>query len=271
MKLIVYPEGGLGNLLFQVFNGQSLSKKYNCKVYYYNNYKYWRGNISNFKIFSNLNFTNDIDNTNNIDYNEINYCYNEIVLTNNNYSIEDYYQSYNYNIKGYYQSYKYSQDYIDEIKSLLFNNINDIFNKINNYYLSIKQNNNTCLIHVRRGDYLKVSDIHPICPDEYYINAIKLIPNCLYLILSDDPNIANWDVLKNINHIIINLNDPEELLVFMSLCDNFIIANSSLSLSAYLLRQNKKAKLVAPKNWFGPKLNIKYNINDLIPPNGIII
>jgi len=100
MKLIVYPEGGLGNLLFQVFNGQSLSKKYNCKVYYYNNYKYWRGNISNFKIFSNLNFTN---NKNYLDYNEINYCYNEInycyneIILNNN----------NYNIKGYYQSYKY--------------------------------------------------------------------------------------------------------------------------------------------------------------------
>jgi len=57
----------------------------------------------------------------------------------------------------------------------------------------------------------------------------------------------------------------------MSLCDNFIIANSSLSLSAYLLRQNKKAKLVAPNNWFGPKLNIKFNINDFIPSNGIII
>ena len=50
----------------------------------------------------------------------------------------------------------------------------------------------------------------------------------------------------------------------MSLCDNFIISNSSFSLCAYYFRNVEQAKIVAPLNWFGPA-GPKFDLNDLVP------
>jgi hypothetical protein len=262
MHIIICPGGGLGNILFQYFNSYVLSKKYNCKISYQCNYDYWRGCINKYKMFKDLDFVDltKIDTTSYYDYNELHFYHYDIKLLKKNYKIS-----------GYYQSYKYSQEYIQDIKNELFYNIASTYYLMENKYYKIKNNKETCLIHVRRGDYLMFSNVHPPCTDNYYREAIKLIPNCKYLVCSDDINyVTNWNVLKNIDHEIININDSEELLVFMTLCDNFIIANSTLSLIAYLLRNNKNAKVVGPKNWFGPA-GYKYKIEDIVPPEVILI
>ena len=262
MEIIICPGGGFGNILFQYFYGYCINKKYNCPVYYQINYNYWRGDINQYKMLKHLNF---IDfNTDNIsqfiDYNEGDFLYKPILFEQNKYKIS-----------GYFQSFKYSEEYINDIRNELFLNISSEYFSIEQKYLSFKNNKNTCLIHVRHGDYLQLQNIHPICNDEYYINAIKLIPDCRYLICSDDNNfVTNWNILKGLDYIIVDLIDPEELLIFMSFCDNFIIANSTLSLAGYLLRLNKNAKLIAPKKWFG-QVNYKFSINDIIPSDGIIL
>ena len=262
MHIIICPGGGLGNILFQYFNGYVLSKKYNCKISYQSNYTYWRGCISKYKMFQNLDFI-DLNNINDslyYDYNEKHFHYYDIKLSQKNYKIS-----------GYYQSYKYSYKYMKEIKNELFYNIASTYYSMENKYYKIKNDKPTCLIHVRRGDYLMYSNVHPVCSDNYYSEAIKLIPNCKYLVFSDDINyVTNWSVLKNVEHEIIDINDPEELLVFMTFCDNFIIANSTLSLVAYILRNNKDAKIVGPKIWFGPA-GYKYKIEDIVPPETILI
>jgi hypothetical protein len=262
-KIIMYPIGGFGNLLFQYFVMYSISKDYNFDIYFQINYDYWRGNINKYTIFSNLNFidTNKIDTSKYIDYKEIEYNYSPIKLDTNN----------NYKICGYYQSYKYSEKYITDIKNILFFNISTIYQKIENMYYNYKKNFKSCLIHVRRGDYLYLQHIHTVLTDDYYIKAINLFKeNYKFFIFSDDPIfLLNWNVIKNINYQIINLSDPQEILIFMSLCDNFIIANSSLSLCSYLLRKNNDAKLIAPKNWFSN--NINFNIYDFIPYNATLI
>jgi len=264
-NLIILPGGGLGNILFQYFLGYTLNKEYNCKIHYQINYNYWRGDINKYKMLQNLNFIdlNNINHDSFSDYNEKDFFYNpiDLDLTKNN----------NYKISGYYQSYKYSEKYINEIRDELFFNVASLYFQIEKYYNSLKNNKQTCLIHVRRGDYLMYYNVHPPLKDEYYKKAIKLIPNCKYFVFSDDNNyVSNWSVLKGLDYEIVNINDPEEILIFMSLCDNFIIANSTLSLVAYLLRKNKDAKLVGPKIWFG-EAGYKYKIEDIIPPNGILI
>jgi len=262
MHIIICPGGGLGNVLFQYFNGYILSKRYNCKVSFQSYYNYWRGCISNYKMFQHLDFIDfkKFDTSIYDDYNEQHFFYYDIKL-----------QRKNYKISGYYQSYKYSCNYIEDIKNELFYNIASTYFKMENQYYKIKNNKPTCLIHVRRGDYIIYKNIHPICSDNYYSEALKIIPNCKYLVFSDDIEyVTNWSVLKNIDHEIIDLNDPEELLVFMTFCDNFIIANSTLSLIAYLLRNNKNAKIVGPKIWFGSQGYI-HKIEDIIPPEAILI
>jgi hypothetical protein len=262
MNLIICPEGGYGNVLFQYFAGYSLSKKYNCNVYFQINYSYWRGDINKYKTLQHLNFIdlNHINTDNFLTYREIQFPYHDIKLEENNYKIF-----------GYYQSYKYSEKYIDQIKHDMFYNISTTYFKIEELYFKLKNSRQSCLIHVRRGDYLRYPNTHPILKDDYYIKAIKAIPDCKYFVFSDDHKfVKNWAVLKGLDYEIVNLTDPEEILIFMTLCDNFIVANSSLSLNGYLLRNNKNAKLVAPKIWFGND-GPKYKIEDIIPPNGILI
>lgn len=260
-KIIICPGGGLGNVLFQYFAGYSLGKEYNYQVYYQINYNYWRGDINQYQIFQHLNFIDLNTITDNyIDYNEPHFYYTPIKLENTNYKLS-----------GYYQSYKYSEKYIKQIKDELFYNVATLYFKIEQQYYSMKNDKPSCLIHVRRGDYLNYHNVHPTCSDDYYRKAITLIPGCRYFVFSDDiPYISNWSVLKNVDYVIVDINNPEEILIFMSLCEHFIIANSTLSLVAYMLRNNQYAKLVAPKTWFGPA-GYPYKIEDIIPPNGMLI
>jgi hypothetical protein len=269
-KIIICPGGGLGNIMFQYFMGYSLGKEYNYQVYYQINYNYWRGDINKYKMFQHLNFIdlNTLTNSNYTDYNEPNFYYTPIKLENNNYKMSG---NNNYKISGYYQSYKYSEKYITQIRDELFYNVASLYFKMEKLYYSMKNDKPSCLIHVRRGDYLNYHNVHPTCSDEYYKKALTLIPNCKYFIFSDDiPYIQNWSIIKNVDYVIVDNNDPEEILILMSFCEHFIIANSTLSLVAYMLRSNQKAKLVAPKIWFGPA-GYKYKIEDIIPPTAIII
>jgi hypothetical protein len=117
--------------------------------------------------------------------------------------------------------------------------------------------------------------LHPICSDEYYIDAINKInsinDDVTYLVFSDDIKfISEWSVIKNYKYKIINEVDPVKTLLLMSLCDYFIIANSTLSLCAYFLRDKNESILIGPKNWFGPDAP-KHKLEDILPPETIII
>jgi hypothetical protein len=87
---------------------------------------------------------------------------------------------------------------------------------------------------------------------------MKLFPNNKFLLFCEEP----VDDITGVE--IINEPDPLKTLFLMSLCDGFIIANSSLSLMAYYMREQEGAHLVAPKKWFGP--NVQFDINEIIKP-----
>jgi hypothetical protein len=120
-------------------------------------------------------------------------------------------------------------------------------------------------MHVRRGDYLRLQDTHPVCPTEYYTEAMKLFPNNKFLLFCEEP----VDDITGDSIEIIHEPDPLKTLFLMSLCDHFIIANSSMSLMAYYMREHEDAKLVAPKTWIhstGPE----HDINDIVK-SGILL
>jgi hypothetical protein len=263
-KLVIYPSGGLGNLLFQYFNALNLMIENNYELYFVKNLKYWRGDMNNYRIFKNLNYIeeSDIIETEYIRLNEKVSYYEPLDLK----------QNINYILYGYFQSYKYFIKNIHVIKDLLFENIIDEYNEIKN---NLKYKNPTCLVHVRRGDYLMYPDIHPVCSEDYYEKSFdiisEMIPNIKFLIFSDDLQyLNNWKLLKDYNHEIIKEVDSIKTLISMSLCDHFILANSTLSLCSYFLRNNKNSIIIGPKNWFGTKAPI-WKIEDILPPECIII
>jgi len=163
---------------------------------------------------------------------------------------------------GYYQSEKYFLKYKEKILSL-FESSEDTKNYINEKYGNILKTPDLTSIHVRRGDYIKFSQIHPLCTPEYYSQASRIVsPSASFMIFSDD---IEW--CKN-NLDIQNTFFVEEEkdyidLYLMSMCKNNIIANSSFSWWSAWLNTNPAKIIIAPKIWFGP--GAPHDIADLLP------
>jgi hypothetical protein len=160
-------------------------------------------------------------------------------------------------LDGYFQCEKYFKD-IREIILKQFTINQDISNYTKEIKNKIQNSQNSCSLHIRRGDFVnsKNINIHGACDIEYYKKAMKYLEekvvNINYFIFSDD---IEW-VKENLaiqNAIYIDSKEkriPHEDIYLMSLCKNNIIANSSFSWWGAWLNQNEKKMVIAPKRWF---------------------
>jgi len=177
-------------------------------------------------------------------------------------------------ITGYYQSEKYFSNYKEEIRKL--------FSYPDEYVTEIKQKyerllvNNTCALHVRRGDYVAVSDYHPTQDLDYYVKAIETIEslgleNMKFLVFSDD---IEWckSAFSSLDKDFVYIeNNPDyEDLLLMSLCDHNIIGNSTFSWWGAWLNSNTEKTVVSPMKWFGPGLSF-HDTRDIYCENWIKI
>lgn len=247
-------KGGLGNQMFQISAAYALAKRNNDTYGF--NFKtcqtYLQGKPSIFyenSIFSNVNQIGNFNFKNYYEEKSHNFTeieYKEDLLIN-----------------GYFQSEKYFKDFKSEIVQLF--NIQK--NNIELIEKSIPFDKQITSIHVRRGDYLKNPDIHPVCEIDYYKKSMDLFKDSIFIFISDD---MDW-VKNNFkdNNIIYSPFDDEILdLTLMTLCDNNIIANSTFSWwGAYLNKKN--STVVSPNKWFGN--NGPSEQFDIIPENWIKI
>ena len=160
-------------------------------------------------------------------------------------------------LDGYFQCEKYFKD-IREIILKQFTINQDISNYTKEIKNKIQNSQNSCSLHIRRGDFVNSTNIniHGACDIEYYKKAMKYLEekvvNINYFIFSDD---IEW-VKENLaiqNAIYIDSKEkriPHEDIYLMSLCKNNIIANSSFSWWGAWLNQNEKKMVIAPKRWF---------------------
>ena len=266
MAVVFLPDGGgLGNLLFYHHVAYALSKKLGVDMYINSDYEYEKfRNITAYdKIFTHVKFVtrfSPIFQQSCVLYSEPHFYYDPIPHVPEKSIIL---------LRGYFQSYKYFWDVMGDITSQLQTNLGEDFMK--KEYDALSLGNKTVCVHIRRKDYLTLSEIHTVLPEEYYREALSHIDGRL-LIFSDDPgSIQHWDVWKSRETVFVDEPDPVRTLWLMSLCDSFIIANSSLSLNAYLMAKFlRDAPGVAPKNWFGPK-GAQFLIDDIVPPGTITL
>ena len=125
----------------------------------------------------------------------------------------------NMNVKlcGYFQSYKYFHHLRSKIIDLLKPN-NIINEKLNFYINNIVKNNTryTVSLHVRRGDYLKLSEFHRILPIEYYINAIKYFtPEHTFVVFSDDIEWCKINLSEYLNKVVF-IEDKDYIELYLS-------------------------------------------------------
>ena len=121
-------------------------------------------------------------------------------------------------------------------------------NGILKQFLQLDNFENTTSVHIRRGDYLKLSDIFSLCSKEYYINAMRKLENQKFIFVSDDIKWVKQN-FKGDNIFYSELNDDILDLTLMTMCSNNIIANSSFSWWGAFLNKNKNKQVFAPEYW----------------------
>jgi hypothetical protein len=262
MKNVVSVDlkGGLGNMLFQISTGYSLSLKHDMDfivdlTYYHGGHHFigkYMNNILRKLTFSSSHLLYPCMFETTFYYQELPECVG------------------NTKINGYFQSEKYFKQHREEILKLI--EIDEISkDKIFTKYSDTLNKNNTCSIHVRRGDYLGLPNHFKTLTADYYKNAISHFDkDSLFLIFSNDITWCqeSFDFIEN-KIFITDLEDFEEMYL-MSYCDNNIIANSSFSWWGAWLNQNENKIVVSPKQWFGPAFQMN-NTKDLIPENWLLI
>ncbi len=173
-----------------------------------------------------------------------------------------------------YRGYMQSEKYFAHNRSLildLFAPTEEVAKYINIKYSSLFDSS-TLAIHVRRGDYVGLSDHHPELSTDYYIQATKYITDKVsidnYVIFSDD--ITYCKKLFGDSDEIVYIEREEDYidLYLMSLCKHNIIANSTFSWWGAWLNQNPNKIVVAPEKWFGPAKG-EVDASDLIPHSWI--
>lgn len=158
-------------------------------------------------------------------------------------------------VDGFFQTEKYFRHNKEQIIEFLkpSQEVQDI---IDSKYGELL-NQRTSSIHVRRGDYSRFPNHHPVQTIEYYTKAIELLTEKTdkFIVFSDD---IEWckENFNFINPIYIE-NEKDYIEIYlMSMCNNNIIANSSFSLWAACINQNKDKIVIGPEKWFGPEITV---------------
>lgn len=252
--------GGIGNNLFQIACAYAYSLKHNKELVLVNEkFGTTHNSLETYKnnILRNINFVDKKDFNGFKVYSEPFFNYTEIPFIEGDVLLQ-----------GYFQSELYFKEYEKEIRNL-FSFPDELANSIKEKYSNLLSHN-TCFIHVRRGDYLKFPDNHPVQSINYYMKAIRQMPeDSLFTIFSDDIEFCKSmfpDISEKFTYIK-GQNDWEDIML-MSLCNNGIIANSSFSWWGSWLNDSMD-KIIAPTQWFGKSIN--HNTEDLYCENWIKI
>jgi hypothetical protein len=167
-------------------------------------------------------------------------------------------------LRGHFQSYKYWQKHIRTIQAFLRLYVPGYWNKTDNQ-------EGTCAVHVRRGDYMQFPVKHPVVTNKYLVDAIRYAYQQgikKFVLFSDD---MQWcrSILDGMFRRSMELLNVEIFYKMMG-CQHHIISNSSYSLMAAHLRQNPSGVIIAPAIWTLEPKQI-WNTDHIIPPNWIRI
>ncbi len=234
-------QGGLGNYLFQIAAAYCISKRDNKELridtsdiaIIHSPLELYHKNI-----LRNVQFGN-IDNFEFIHYSHHSpISYMDIPSINGNLKLD-----------GYYQNERYFNEYREEVLNL-FKIDDDTKSYLLEKYSTLSFEN-SCSIHVRRGDYVNLPHVFYLQTIEYYKQAISMIgEDSLFLIFSNDIDWCKTNLNFIKNKIFISENLDYQDLYLMSMCNHNIIANSSFSWWGAWLNQHSNKKIIFPSLWF---------------------
>ena len=184
--------------------------------------------------------------------------YNDAIFNPQLFTIQD-----NTDISGYFQSEKYFEHCAEDIRCEFSFKNKELLADVDREFETLPTKIG---IHVRRGDYVKYANVHPLCTLEYYKEAVRILretctENPILYVFSDDINWCKANFTGQFSEEIIYDEEPEsgeryfthqeKTMMKMSKCDKIVIANSSYSWWGAWL--GNKKEVIAPTNWFGDK------------------
>jgi len=277
--------GGLGNQLFQLTAGYAASRKFSCPLYvkktiHHNHHQ----NVVNYfdNVFRFMGYHIEPEK-----YNELiaslfpeqkNYIHNHIyqfMISTEAYSTD--HVSVPVIFNQYFQFYPPLRPYEQEIRGILSIGLSEVAKKIRGDYLeSGVRFERSAFLHVRRGDYLRYPDRHPIVPISYYETCLnrllELNPDVEKIfVFSDDVDWVKSEAFSiggRQNVEIVETDDEIYTLAFMAICKGgSICANSSFSWwGAFLGAYEYRNPVFVPDQWILNTLKA-----DLFPSEWIIV
>ena len=169
---------------------------------------------------------------------------------------------------GYFQTEKYFKNIEKEIREdFIFKN--EIAIPCKHMMCTI---DTPIALHIRRGDFLINSANHHNLDLNYYQSSLdKFDSSRNVIVFSDDPEWCKEQSLFSSDRFLVaEGNDSYTDLCLMSLCSDFIIANSSFSWWGAWLSKAVDKVVCAPDKWFGPN-NSHLDTSDLIPNEWVIV
>lgn len=291
---IIHVYGGLGNQMFQYAFYKNLLQKYPNNTFlsleYFNNKRPKAAHGTKFllsTIFENIEFETHEDTISKILYKDAliwrilragrKFIFNKTkvfdtysLVNEKNYTLID------YSKKNHFRSYWQNSNFPNENEELLRKEFvfkTEELGVQNRECLENIQKVNSVSLHVRRGDYLKLSDRYGnICTLDYYLKSIETIkehvPDPFFYIFSDD---IAWckNTFKNLESRILvdwNKGNSHYDMLLMSKCKHNITANSSFSWWAGWLNNNPDKIVIMPNKW-----TIDLSCSNYIYPNCITI
>ena len=172
----------------------------------------------------------------------------------------------NTQLTGYFQSPKHF-DHIKESIVKLFSPSEDT-----NFYIAEKYGNldDFVSLHVRRGDYTKLSEHHHNLDIKYYLNAIDYFQGHNFMVFSDDIEWCKKHFDFSPSSVFVEGEEDFIDLHIMSKCKHNVIANSTFSWWAAYLNPNPNKTVIYPDKWFGPK-NSQFSTRDLFPNDWVCL
>jgi hypothetical protein len=139
-------------------------------------------------------------------------------------------------IEGYRQSEKYFKEYINEIRYLM------------EYPYDKKEG--VVSVHVRRGDYLHLTQKHPPVPKEWYLEAMRLFDGYKFKFYSDEIEWCRREFSERANCEFSTNDHIERDFIEMQQCEHNICSASTFSLAAAIHNRNENKRVVLPQKWF---------------------
>lgn len=160
--------------------------------------------------------------------------------------------------KGYYEGYFQTERYFADLKDQLCVDftLKHPLGGDGKKILKLIHSVNAVSLHVRRGDYVQLSEIYGVCSLSYYQKAIAYIVSHVqephFFLFSDDVEWVQQHMKLDAPYTIVDVSDAQSDycdLELMKNCQHHIIANSSFSWWGAWLNPNPHKIVICPHPW----------------------